>query len=57
MKYFIVIILFGVFIHSLSFAKYNWDKKNALAAVGAAILGVAAFILPLIVLFSRHYEG
>ena len=56
MNYIIITLLFAVLIHLFSFAKYNWQKKNKLAAIGAAIIGLAAFILPIYLLFFGPYE-
>ena len=56
MKYIIVVLLFAELIYLLSFAKYNWVKKNRLAAIGSAIIGLAAFLLPLYLIFWRKYE-
>lgn len=56
MKYIIVVLLFAVLIYQLSFARYNWAKKNRLAAIGSAIIGLLAFILPLYLIFWGKYE-
>jgi len=56
MKYIIVVLLFVELIYLLSFAKYNWVKKNRLAAIGSAIIGLAAFLLPLYLIFWGKYE-
>lgn len=56
MKYIIVVLLFAELIYLLSFAKYNWVKKNRLAAIGSAIIGLAAFALPLFLIFFGKYE-
>lgn len=51
MNILLILILLLVFIHMLSFAKYNWEQRNKLGAVGAIILALAALILPLVVMF------
>ena len=56
MKYIIVVLLIAELIYLLSFAKYNWVKKNRLAAIGSAIIGLAAFLLPLYLIFWGKYE-
>jgi hypothetical protein len=56
MKYAIVLLLLAALIHLLSFAKYNWKKNNRLAAVGSAIIGFAAFVIPLYLIFLRDFE-
>ena len=56
MKYIIVVLLFAELIYLLSFAKYNCVKKNRLAAIGSAIIGLAAFLLPLYLIFWGKYE-
>jgi hypothetical protein len=39
-----------------SFARYNWAKKNRLAAIGSLIIGLAAVLLPLYIIFYGNYE-
>ncbi|MDD3704856.1 MAG: hypothetical protein PHC45_02145 [Clostridiaceae bacterium] len=56
MKYIIVVLLFAVLIYQLSFARYNWAKKNRLAAIGSIIIGLLAFMLPLYLIFWGKYE-
>ena len=56
MKYFILVLVFGVMFYLLSFSKYNWNKKNKLAAVGSAIIGIVAFGLTIFLLFFSNYE-
>ena len=56
MKYAIVLLLLAALIHLLSFAKYNWKKNNRLAAVGSAIIGFAAFVIPLYLIFLSDFE-
>ena len=50
MKYIIMIVPLFVTIHLLSFARYNWSKKNKKAAIGSVFIALAAFILPFFVL-------
>ena len=56
MKYLIVVFLSGVLVYLMSFAKYNWDRDNRIAAVGAAIVGLAAFVLPIYLMFWGNFE-
>ena len=56
MKYIIVVPLFALLIYQLSFAKYNWTKKNWIAAIGSVIIGILAFVLPLYLIFWGKYE-
>ncbi|MFW5649576.1 MAG: hypothetical protein ACOCG5_10840 [Candidatus Alkaliphilus sp. MAG34] len=56
MKYIIVIPLFIMLFYLLSFSKYNWRNNNRLAAIGSAVLGITAFTLACLVLFSGNYE-
>lgn len=56
MKYIIVVPLFALLIYQLSFAKYNWTKKNRIAAIGSVIIGILAFVLPLYLIFWGKYE-
>jgi hypothetical protein len=39
-----------------SFAKYQWTNKNRLAAVGIAILGLAAAAFPVYLFFFGDFE-
>ncbi|HHZ13003.1 MAG: hypothetical protein ACOX1R_03360 [Caldicoprobacterales bacterium] len=48
MKYFILTIAFWAFIYLLSFARYNWNKRNRMAAIGAIIIALAALAMPFI---------
>lgn len=56
MKYIFVVLLLCVLIHILSFASYNWKKKNRLAAIGSTIIALAAFVLPFYLLFWGKFE-
>lgn len=56
MKYLIIIFLTLLLIYLLSFARYNWTNNNRLAAVGSLIIGLAAVILPLYIMFLGNYE-
>jgi len=57
MKYFISIFPLALLIYMLSFAKYNWTRNNKLAAVGATLIGVAAFALSVYVIFFAEIEA
>lgn len=56
MKYLIILFLVALFIYMFSFARYNWAKKNRLAAIGSLIIGLAAILLPLYIIFYGNYE-
>jgi hypothetical protein len=56
MRYFVALLVLLVMIYILSFARYNWKAKNKLAAIGAALLAIAAFSLSFFVLFIGNYE-
>ncbi|KPU44804.1 hypothetical protein OXPF_18900 [Oxobacter pfennigii] len=53
MIYIVIPILLIISINPLSYAKYNWDKKNKFAAFGCVLLTVIMFILPLYVIITR----
>ena len=53
MKYVRVFLYIVSTLYILSFAKYNWNKKNKTAAVGAILLGLLSIALPAIVIFTR----
>ncbi|WP_157834865.1 hypothetical protein [Acetivibrio clariflavus] len=53
MKLVASIFILSSTIHILSFAKYNWSKKNKTAAAGAILLGLLSIILPAIVMLTR----
>lgn len=42
--------------HLLSFAAFYWKKQHRLAALGAALAGLAAFLLVLYVIFIGQQE-
>ncbi len=56
MKFAIGIVLVMMLIYLGSFAVHNWKRKNKLAAIGSALLGLAAFGLGLFVVFFGNYE-
>ncbi|HEX9063324.1 MAG TPA: hypothetical protein VF941_24390 [Clostridia bacterium] len=53
MKYLIIVLLIIVSIYPMSFARYNWSKKNRWGAVGAALLAAASVIYPVVLVFTR----
>ncbi len=53
MKFVASIIILLSTLHILSFAKYNWSKKNKTAAVGAILLAILSILLPAIVMLTR----
>lgn len=56
MKYVISMFLFVMLFYILSFARYNWRNNNRFAAIGSAVLGIAAFGIPFMLLFFGSYE-
>jgi len=53
MRYFIILLIFVCSGYSLSYARYSWDKKNKLAAIGVIILVVLSVALPVLFMFFR----
>jgi hypothetical protein len=51
MKYIAGIFILWSVIYILSFAKYNINKKNKLAAAGSILLAILIVMLPIIVMF------
>ncbi len=56
MKYLLIILLLGALYYVLSFSRHNWAKKNKLAAIGAALIGITAIGLMCFVIFFSKYE-
>ncbi len=56
MKFITTVGLLAMLLYMFSFARYNWREKSKLAAVGSALLALAACGLGLFVLFSGLYE-
>jgi len=50
MKYIILAPALYVFIYLLSFAKYSWDKRNRIAAIGTIIIALAAIAMPFFII-------
>ncbi|NLJ41503.1 MAG: hypothetical protein GX352_07845 [Clostridiales bacterium] len=46
MRLILMIPALGVFVYLLSFAKYNWIKKNKAAAIGGVIMAIATIAAP-----------
>lgn len=53
MKYIVILFLLIMSIHPFSYAKYNWDKKNKLGAIGVILLAMAAVVVPSVMLWLR----
>jgi len=53
MSYFAILILLIASIHPLSYAKFNWDQKNKLAALGAVFLAVCEVAFPTVFIILR----
>jgi hypothetical protein len=46
-------LLLWVFFHTLSYALWNWKKKNKLGTVVLVILAVSSVVVPIYVAFSK----
>jgi len=53
MIYIAVLFLIILSIYPLSYAKYNWDRKNRLGAAGTILLAISAVVVPSILLLFR----
>lgn len=53
MKYIAAIFILGNVIYIISFARYNIEKKNNIAAVGALFLAFLIVTLPIVVMFAE----
>jgi len=54
--YILLVPLLVLLMYLASFAKYQWSKKNRLAAAGIAILGIAAAAFPVYLFFFGYYD-
>lgn len=54
MKYLFIFLLLLTAVNPLSYAKYNWSRKNKLGAIGVILLALAAVIIPSVLLFLRE---
>jgi hypothetical protein len=52
MNYFLVLILILIAIRPLSYAKYNWDRKNRFQAFGVVLLVLLSVVLPIMILWK-----
>jgi len=53
MRYTVILFLIVLSMYPLSYAKYNWDRKNKIGAAGMITLTIAAIVIPTIQLFLR----
>lgn len=53
MKYLVIPLLLILSIYPLSFAGYNWRKKNKFGAFGMLLLVLAQIVLPGVLLLTR----
>lgn len=51
MKYIAVIFITWSTMYIISFAKYNFRKKNKAAGIGAILLAILIVVLPILVIF------
>lgn len=49
-----MIILLWVFLYTISYGKWEWQKKNRLAGAMVVIIALAALVLPVYLLFFRE---
>ena len=53
MKYITIVLLLIASVYPVSYAKYNFMKKNYLGAFGMIFLTLAAVAFPVYLLFTR----
>jgi uncharacterized membrane protein len=53
MKYVVMILILIPSFYALSFAKYNWKKKNRMAAIGVILLTAISIVLPITLLYRQ----
>ena len=51
---FIFVILIWVFVKTLSYGKWTWDKKNKLGAIMILVVALTELILPIYSLYFRE---
>lgn len=54
MKFIIGIFILWSAIYIISFARYNFRKKNKLAGIGAILLTILIIVLPILVVFFKE---
>lgn len=50
----LIILLLWVFIRTISYGKWTWDKKNRLGAIAVFIVAIASLIIPIYTMFFRY---
>ena len=53
-KIILIIILIWVFIRTMSYGKWTWDKKNRLGAIAIYIVAFASLIIPICIMLFRY---
>ena len=53
MTYVLIVLLILLSLHPLSYAKYNWGKKQYLQSIGMAFIVMVMLALPIYVLLTR----
>ena len=53
MKYVPILFLLAISIYPISYAKYNWDRKNKFGAIGSFLIALASVILPSVLILTR----
>ncbi|HHV29145.1 hypothetical protein [Acetivibrio mesophilus] len=54
LRFILAIILLWVFIKTIGYGKWTWDKKNRLGAIMIFVIALAAVILPIFVFYIRY---
>ncbi|MDQ2086185.1 hypothetical protein RBH29_07045 [Herbivorax sp. ANBcel31] len=50
----LIIILTLVFLRTISFGKWTWDKKNRLGAIAVYVIALATLIIPIYSMYFRY---
>lgn len=48
-----IIILIWVFIRTISFGKWTWNKKNKLGGIAVFLIALASLIIPIYAMYFR----
>ncbi|OPZ89395.1 MAG: hypothetical protein BWY74_02742 [Firmicutes bacterium ADurb.Bin419] len=49
----LITVLLWIFLKTLSYGKWTWDKKNRLGAIFIVIIALTELILPIYTLYFR----
>ena len=53
MRYLLLLLLVPVMPYTISYAMYNWNRKNRKAALGVLLLAAAAIVVPVIMVAAE----